>query len=125
MPRTEARPSGFTLIEVLVALAIAALGLALLVAATGSGLQNVTIADQYIQATSQAQSRLAQVGRVIPLKKGNYFGVEGNGLHWRVQIAAPMSRSGSAPALYPVAVTESSGEGQTRASLYSERVGPP
>jgi general secretion pathway protein I len=121
--------AGFTLIEVLVALAIAALGLALLVAATGSGLQSATVADQYIKATGQAQSRLAQVGRTIPLRKGDYSGAEENGFHWRVQIAAPMSPPGAGPrtALYPVTVTESwpNGARQTRVSFYSERVGPP
>lgn len=134
MPRIERSPaaSGFTLIEVLVALAIAALGLALLVAATGSGLENAAIADRTIQATSQAQSRLAQVGRTVPLRKGDYFGDEGDGFHWRVRVADPLlhGSSGAAAgglALYPVTVTESwrSGAEEKKLSLYSERLGPP
>ena len=133
MPRNDAVAKsvrgGFTLIEVLVALAIAALGLSLLMAATGSGLHNATVADQYIKATSQAQSRLALVGRTIAIRKGEYSGAEGDGFHWHVQIAAPILRagSGSGPVIYPVTVTESwpSRAGQTSVSLYSERLGPP
>jgi general secretion pathway protein I len=130
MLRTDrpAAASGFTLIEVLVALAIAALGLALLVAATGSGLENAAVADRSIQATSEAQSRLAQVGRTVPLKKGDYFGDEADGFRWRVHVADPLShaRAGGL-ALYQVTVTESwrSGAVQKKLSLYSERMGPP
>ena len=126
MPRNDSIAAGFTLIEVLVALAIAALGLSLRMAATGSGLQNATVADQYIQATGRAQSRLALVGRTVPVRKGDYSGIEG-GFRWHIQIAAPLPRVGAGPALYPVTVTESwpSGAGQARVSLYSERLGPP
>ena len=119
--------AGFTLIEVLVALAIAALGLSLLMAATGAGLQNATVADKYIKATGEAQSRQALVGRTIPIRKGDYSGVESDGFRWHIRIAAPVLRSGPQAALYPVTVTESwpSGAGQAGVSLYSERVGPP
>ena len=123
--------SGFTLIEVLVALAIAGLGLALLVAATGAGLESSTAAARHIQAASQAQSRLAQVGLTLPLKKGEYFGDEVGGFHWRVHIGDSISHASAggaaALALYPVTVTESWREGaeQKRLSLYSERVGQP
>jgi general secretion pathway protein I len=132
MARTDQnKAGGFTLIEVLVALAIAALGLALLFAATGSGLESVTAADRYVQATGHAQSRLAWVGRALPLRKGDYSGEEGDGFHWHVRIADPASHQGTGPqaqalAIYPITVTESwqSGVSQKRVSLYSERVGP-
>ena len=134
MPRLEpmASPasSGFTLIEVVVALAIAGLGLALLVAATGAGLESSTVAARHIQAASQAQSRLAQVGLTLPLKKGEYLGDDVGGFHWRVHIGDSISHASAdggatALALYPVTVTESWREGveQKRLSLYSERVG--
>jgi general secretion pathway protein I len=132
-PRAESTASsassGFTLIEVLVALAIAGLGLGLLVAATGSGLESSTAAARYLQATSQAQSRLAQIGLTLPLKKGDYFGDEGGGFRWRVHIAESISHpsSGVEVVLYPVTVTESwkNGRQEKSLSLYSERVGQP
>jgi prepilin-type N-terminal cleavage/methylation domain-containing protein len=134
MPRPESMASstssGFTLIEVLVALAIAGLGLALLFAATGAGLESSTAAARHIQAAGQAQSRLAQVGLTLPLKKGEYFGDEIGGFHWRVHIGDAISHTSAgtgaaAMLLYPVTVTESWREGaeQKRLSLYSERVG--
>ena len=119
---------GFTLIEVLVALAIAGLGLALLVAATGSGLESTTAADRYVQAVSLAQSRLAQVGRSLPLKKGSFSGDEGRGFRWRVAIAEPVAQPAPGKlALYPVTVTESwqGGMGPKSFSLASERLGTP
>ena len=51
-----ASASGFTLIEVLVALAIAGMGLAALLVAVNQGLAGVGSADQYIEATRRAQS---------------------------------------------------------------------
>jgi general secretion pathway protein I len=126
------RPSsGFTLIEVLVALAIAALGMALLMQATGTGIESTTMADRAIHATSMAQSHLATVGHALPLRKGDYAGDDGGGFHWRVHIPDPVSRAGSgtvaAAGLYRVMVTESwrNGISQKAVSLYSERVGPP
>jgi len=127
MPHIE-QEHGFTLIEVLVALAIAGLGLAFLMAATGSGLESSTAAGRYTRATSHAQSRLAEVGLTLPLKKGDRFGDEGDGFHWRVHIGDPLAHgNGGGAALYPVTVTESwqSGAQQKRLSLYSERIGPP
>src|SRR3954470_18047813 len=66
--------SGFTLVEVTVALAVAALGLGLLMAAAGTGLRNAMLADQYIDATRRAQSHLAEIGRLAPLRPGLQLG---------------------------------------------------
>jgi type II secretion system protein I len=125
MRRVDHKSAGFTLIEVLVALAIAGLGMALLLAATGAGIDNSTEAARHVQATSLAQSRLAQVGRTLPLKNGEYDGEEGNGFRWHVHVGAPAVHGTAA--LYPVTVTESwkNGMRQKRLSLYSERVASP
>ena len=123
--------TGFTLIEVLVALAIAGLGLSLLLEAASSGLESTTVADRYIYASSMAQSRLVLVGHTLPLKKGDYYGDDGGGFHWHIVIAGPISQGGSGAktgvGLYPVTVIESwrNGASQKSMSLYSERVGPP
>jgi len=124
----EHRESGFTLIEVVVALAIAGLGMAMLIAATGSGLESSSAAARATLATRDAQSRLAQVGLTVPLKKGDYFGDEGGGFRWRVHVADPLAHgNGGGAVLYPITVTESwrAGTMQKTLSLYSERAGPP
>lgn len=119
------RQSGFTLVEVLVALAITGLGLALLIAAAGSGIDNSTAAARHIQAISLGQSRLAQVGKTLLLKTGDYTGEEGDRFHWHVHIGSPLVHENAL--LYPVTVTESWRDGirPNRLSLYSERVGSP
>jgi general secretion pathway protein I len=123
--------SGFTLIEVLVALVIAGLGLSLLMEAASSGMESVTVADRYIYASSMAQSHLALVGHTLPLKQGNYSGDDDHGFRWRVQIAAPLLQAASGAkasvGLYRVRAIESwpSGASQKSVSLYSERSGPP
>lgn len=119
--------AGFTLIEVVVALAIAGLGLGMLVAATGTGLQSTSAADSYVQAVSHAQSHLAEVGRSLPLRRGNYTGDDG-GFHWRIHIADPVAGTAAGKlALYPVTVFETwqGGSAPKTYALYSERLGPP
>ncbi len=126
------RQSGFTLIEVLVALAIAALGLGVLVAAATTGIGNAGIADKYIHATRLCQSHLAEVGFTIPLKPGVYSGGDGEGFRWRAQIASLGSHRQDAAGttalrLYAVTIHESWPSGARRRSvaLSSERAGPP
>jgi general secretion pathway protein I len=133
IPHNPAAPrrAGFTLIEVLVALAVAGIGLAFFLAATGVGLQNGGIADQYIQATRRAQSRLAQVGLTVPLKQGDYSGDDGDGFRWQVKIAAPLvnpqppNTQTPGLGLYPidVRVRWRSGVSWREVSLRSERLG--
>jgi type II secretion system protein I len=137
MAPEKSNPAGFTLIEVLVALAIAAIGMAFFLSATGVGLQNTNIADQYIEGTRLAQSHLAQVGFTMPLRQGSYSGEDGRGFHWQVRVDAPLTHSEPAGAqsagaqtpshaLYPVMVAESwpSGFSRREVVLRSERLGP-
>ena len=85
----RAASPGFTLIEVIVALAIAAVGLGALLAAVSQGLGNATAADRFIEGTRRAQNRLALVGTVQPLVPGERSGDDGDGYAWDVQIAQP------------------------------------
>lgn len=124
------RSAGFTLIEVLVALAIAGLGLAALVAVTGTGLGNVDLATKYIEATRRAQSRLAMVAVSQPLVAGEQSGDDGGGYSWTTRISAPVVRAvvagaDPAPALFDVEVEISwrNGSQKRSVSIRSERLG--
>src|SRR5262245_58465334 len=90
--------AGFTLIEVLVALAVAALGLAVLMAAIGVGLGNARLAERYLEATSRAQSHLAQVGVSLPLSPGEQSGDDGGGFSWLVRISPAAVNASAAEA---------------------------
>ena len=127
--RHRSAQSGFTLIEVVVALAIAAMGLSLLMAAASTGLGNAHLADQTIEATRRAQSRLAEVGATSPLDPGLRSGDDGGGFSWRSRISSPVLQ-GSLPAgdskaigLYTVEVTISwrTGNSIKSVSLQSKR----
>jgi general secretion pathway protein I len=125
--------SGFTLIEVLVALAIAALGLGFLMLAAGTGLGNSGLADRTIEATRLAQSHLAQAGVTVPLRPGEQSGDDGGGYSWRVRISQPLTHTGAPSAtapqlplgLYTVEVTVSwrSGAVTKAVSLTSQLLG--
>jgi general secretion pathway protein I len=126
--------SGFTLIEVVVALAVAALGLSFLMAAASTGLGNAGLADQYIEATRRAQSHLAELGVTEPLHPGVRAGDDGGGYSWRSWISSPRlhdrppAPEGIVPlGLYAVEVTISwrSGDSIKSVSLRSQRVAGP
>jgi general secretion pathway protein I len=123
--------SGFTLFEVVVALAIAALGLSFLMAAASTGLGSAALAAQYIEATRRAQSRLAELGVTEPLHPGVWAGDDGGGYSWRRRISPPQfydtapSPEGMAPlGLFAVEVTISwrSGDSIKSVSLRSKRI---
>ena len=84
---------GFTLIEVLVALAIAALGLVAIFEAGGAGLRGVDLAGHYVAATREAEARLAQVGIEIPLGEREVGGTDG-GLRWLIRMKPELTRAG-------------------------------
>jgi len=125
--------AGFTLLEVVVALAIAAMGLGALMAATSQGLGNALLADRTIEATRRAQSRLAEVGKATPLVVGVLSGDDGGGYAWRIRIAPPATRDASpangvpALALYTVeaSVSWQSGGSTRSVSLQSLRLAHP
>ena len=126
--------SGFTLIEVVVALAIAALGLSFLMAAASTGLGNAGLADQYIEATRRAQSHLAELGVTERLRPGIRSGDDGGGYSWRSWVSAPQVQD-AVPApegvallgLYAVKVTISwrGGDSVKSVSLQSQRIARP
>jgi general secretion pathway protein I len=83
----DSRDKGFTLLEVLVALAIAALALIAMFRAGGDGLIAVNTASRYEESLQRAQSHLAALGRNAALLQGDSEGDDGGGFRWRLHIA--------------------------------------
>ena len=116
MPAEPPAPWGFTLLEVLVALAIATLGLGALFQGTLGGIRAAEVAGRTQEALSRARSRLAVVGQAAPLAAEDRQGDDGGGYRWRVRVA-PLAtgRAGpgaAVPTLYGVEVTIAWGSGR-------------
>jgi len=102
-----ARQSGFTLLEVMVAMVIAGLATVVLLRAGFAGAAQDGAAAQFEEATARAQSRLASLGTLTPLAPGQLSGDDGGGYHWQVDISL-IKQTGSL-SLYAVTLTESFG----------------
>src|SRR5215468_7337762 len=83
---------GFTLLEVVVALAIAGLALVGLFRAGSGGLFAVDTAARAEEAVQRAQSHLAAVGRDAALVEGEFTGDDGGGYRWALHIRPLTSR---------------------------------
>jgi general secretion pathway protein I len=95
---TERAPdaAGFTLLEVVVALAIASLALVALFEAGSGGLFAVDTAARAEEALQRAQSHLAAIGRNAALVQGESSGDDGGGYRWQLHIEPVMQRQGLA-----------------------------
>ena len=83
MARSEA---GFTVIEIIVALAILALSLSVLFGVISDGLLRTNHAAKVEQAVSLAQSLLAKIGTEIPVRQGLVAGEFADGFRWNVRM---------------------------------------
>lgn len=77
---------GFTLLEVLIAFAIAAIGLAVLYRGGLEGLFAARTGARMQEATSRAQSRLAAACVTPSLAPGERSGDDGGGFSWRMTV---------------------------------------
>lgn len=89
--------NGFTLLEVVVALAIAALALVGLFRAGSGGLFAVDTAARAEEAVQRAQSHLAAVGRDAALVEGDSTGDDGGGYRWTLRVRPLTTRQSLAP----------------------------
>jgi general secretion pathway protein I len=91
------RSRGFTLLEVVVALAIAGLALVGLFRAGSGGLFAVDTAARAEEAIQRAQSHLAAIGRDAGLIEGETSGDDGDGYRWRLRVQPLTNRQSPAP----------------------------
>ena len=79
----ERRISGYSLIEVLVAMMVLAMSLTVLFRIFSGGLRNVEVAAEYSRAVIIAETKLAEAGIAADLAPGESFGMEHGRFHWR------------------------------------------
>lgn len=121
------RDAGFTLLEVIVATAIAALALVALFQAGSAGVLSVGVATRVEAAVDRAQSHLAQFADTGAIVPGESQGDDGDGYRWRVT-ARPVAaqppgapdQTSAPPSLYDIAVTISWGAGRHQRSVVLE-----
>ena len=85
--RLEGRTAGFTLIEVLVALAILAIAFGFAFRALSGGFDRLDRDQKSADALLLAQSTLARVGHDIALQDGVVDGRTEDGFAWRIETA--------------------------------------
>ncbi len=88
------RGGGFTLLEVLVAFAVLAVGLGVAFEIFATGLRGARSADALTRAVLIADSRLARVGVETELTPGQSEGETGDGTRWRVEIREQPAEDG-------------------------------
>jgi prepilin-type N-terminal cleavage/methylation domain-containing protein len=125
--------AGFTLIEVVVALALLGLVLAVLSDGLRTGLSSASRAAAIEPPLAVAQAKLAAVGVTEPLTTGTSKGEDARGITWQMSVDeyddeapdAPASDAPGVPKLYRIKVTVTWLQGGTprSISLASLRVG--
>ena len=98
---------GFTLLEVMVALVIAAFALTLLYDAVSGGVAGVEIANHYAEGMSRARSHLAALGTNVTSLAGEHEGDDGGGYRWRIRVEPiPGERDPDGYTVYDCIITE-------------------
>lgn len=115
--------AGFTLLEALIAFAIAALALAALLGGALTGLRATEAASRTEEALARARSRLAAL-EAAPLAPADGRGDDGGGFAWRLRVS-PEAVSGGLT-LYAVSVAVAWRDGSTprEVRLETQRLGP-
>ena len=90
--------AGFTLLEVVVAAAIAGLALVALFQTGSAGLLTANEATRVAEAVGRAQSHLAAIADAGTIAPGETEGDDGGGYHWRLSARPIGSRQPSTPA---------------------------
>jgi general secretion pathway protein I len=102
--RKPSGTAGFTLLEVIIALVIAALALVGLFRAGSDGIFATDTAARTEEAIERAQSHLAAFGRVGLIAPGELAGDDGGGYHWLLRATSIAVRPSGAQAVAPFGV---------------------
>jgi general secretion pathway protein I len=102
------REAGFTVVEVVAALTILSLALAVLLNIMSNSIGQTSRAETATQAEALALSLLAKIGTELPLRDGEITGQADEQFHWHVYIA-PYG-DGSERREWPVAAHQVSAE---------------
>ena len=86
VPMRSASRAGFTLVEIIVALAILALSLDVILPAISDALWRTGEAEAQAEAASLARSLLVQTGTAVPLPDGEAAGQFENGFRWQLRV---------------------------------------
>ncbi len=78
--------AGFTLVEVIVALAILSVGLGVLLGSISGSLRQTAQAARMAEASTLAQSLVAEVGTELPITSEERTGEFPNGYRWHLQM---------------------------------------
>jgi general secretion pathway protein I len=84
--KTAGGQRGFTLMEILISLAILAVALAAVMQAFSGGLRAASASERQATAILLARSLLERVGRDVPLAPGEQSGVTEDGYRWLVRM---------------------------------------
>ena len=117
-----AREGGFTLLEVLVAAAIAGLALAVLFGSAAGGVRAARVADHMQEAVSRARSRLAVLEHGPMPALGDQSGEDGGSFGWRSHVTQIATGGGAALYDLLVAVTWTADGGRREVVLHGRRV---
>ncbi len=122
---------GMTLIEVLVAFIVLSVTMAVILQIFSGGMRNARLAESYSRAVFLAESKMAAVGLERPLVPGEYTGLAGGEMQWRVSVTpveddAATNVQLNPVRLYQVRVTAAWGDDgrERRVELTSLRMGP-
>ena len=110
--RTRYHQSGFSLLEVLIALVIAGMAMGVVFRAGAESVQATAVAARYQDAVSRARSHLDAAGAAPAA--GEQSGEEGGGFRWRTQVRAVGSTAKSDAAGRP-----DTGAGTLTVTLYA------
>jgi general secretion pathway protein I len=124
-----AHDAGFTLVEVIVALAILSAGLSVLLGMISGGVLRTASAERMMEAGSLTQSLMAEVGTEYPVRTEERGGEFANGYRWHLKMqpyGSSNNTEGGPVGLYEILTEVRWEEGtQTRAvQLKTLRLGP-
>lgn len=105
MIQARSRESGFTLLEVIVAMAIASMALATIYQTIGGGMRASARVKALQSVTIQARTHLDALGSDGTLKSGTSTGAYENGIRWRLGVTDLSTKIADANALKPYWIT--------------------